>query len=848
MWKMKLQRHSLRILIVKVNALEYICEKISQSDDFNYKYESLIKLSSSLVFPNNTDKSNINLNINDQNKILKYCDFLSSSDKSKNKNLALKLIALIDQVVDENEYKDLVKKSVLNKFGLFSAVDVFSSDEVEISATTSIISEIRKIRQAISGTDEIYTNNQYDLFNEILTEKYFSFSGPTSIGKSFLIKNCAIKLSNNYKNIIFILPTKVLLDEFIISFRKIINEQKIDNINIGKTISKLRKDKNNILVLTQERYNSLLYNPEYLDVKIDILFVDEAHKLLEKNNKRAITLFKVIKKSLTKFPEIKLIFSCPIISNPEALLDIFDLDQGNSRTIKESPVSQNLYLIDIGKKKYNYFDTITNKVIEMNFDRCYSSDLDLIKSIGANSDSNLIYLSSKQTCINTAIIFKNYLLSLGEKETNDEELINESNLISDFIHSEFSLTELLKYRIAFHHGGLPPFIRRRIEDLYAKRKIKYIFCTSTLLEGVNLPTKNVFIYPFKISNTNESSKLNFWNLAGRAGRYKNELTGNIFCINNPVDGFDKDQIFSKNEVKLDNNLNNILASDRKVLNYLNNDVQNPTQSVVQYSNILLSEILTYQNNKEIGPNLLTTKDSNRLKIIESGLEYLKQNNMNDIDVSVFSENHTINSEIQSRAYKYAKDIKNTLTSFKKEDFVRYTKLINDIYGIFNNKYIYTVQNIAYSWVIGKSINNIINDSIKYSKFVYINREKFDFDTNNPDHINTKISDVILTLENDIGFKLETSVNHFFQLCKSIHGEELAGINLAKFLEYGTTNSKNMAIQEYGFSRIASYQLLKNYSAYLNFDQNDDLRSIDLKNIIKNSEEDILLNREAKWLT
>ena len=60
---------------MKVNALEYICEKISQSDDFNYKYESLIKLSSSLVFPNNTDKSNINLNINDQNKILKYCVF-----------------------------------------------------------------------------------------------------------------------------------------------------------------------------------------------------------------------------------------------------------------------------------------------------------------------------------------------------------------------------------------------------------------------------------------------------------------------------------------------------------------------------------------------------------------------------------------------------------------------------------------------------------------------------------------------------------------------------------------------------------------------------------------------------
>lgn len=198
----------------------------------------------------------MNLNPNDQNKILKYCDFISS-EKSLNKNLALKLIALIDGLTKEDDYKELIKKSILTKYGLFSAVDVFSPTRIETSATASIISEIRKIRQAITGTNEVYTNNQYDLYRDILNEKYFSFSGPTSIGKSFLIKNCAIQLSKNYKNIIFILPTKALLDEFIISFRKIINEQNIKDLNIGKTISKLRRDKNNILILTQERYNSL---------------------------------------------------------------------------------------------------------------------------------------------------------------------------------------------------------------------------------------------------------------------------------------------------------------------------------------------------------------------------------------------------------------------------------------------------------------------------------------------------------------------------------------------------------------------------------------------------------------
>lgn len=832
---------------MKVNALEYICEKIADSEDFNDKYQNLIRLSSNTIFPNNTSDNNLYLNIKDQNKILKYCDFLSSSETEKNRNLALKIVALIDEVAIETDYKELIKKSVLNKFGLFSAAEIFSSKEVETSATTRIISDIRRIRQTIAGSNEIYTNNQYNLYNDILNEKYFSFSGPTSIGKSFLIKNCAIQLSQKYKNIVFILPTKALLDEFIISFRKLINEQKIENLNIGKTISKLRRDKNNILVLTQERYNSLLYSSEFSDICIDIIFVDEAHKLLEKNNKRSITLFKVINKSISKFPEMKIIFSCPIISNPDILFNIFNIKEGVSKAIKESPVAQNLYSIDIGEKIFQYFDTITNKIINIDQERIYTNDFQFIYSVGMKSDSNLIYFSNKQDCINKAIAFKEYLLSNSQEVTEDEELIGESELISDFIHNEFSLAELIKYKVAFHHGGLPTFVRKRIEDLYAKRKIKYIFCTSTLLEGVNLPTKNVFIYPFKVTSKDESTKLSFWNLAGRAGRYKNELTGNIFCINNLNDSFNKKEILSKNEVELSNNLTKTLLSDKKILNYLNDQVQKPDASVVQFSTIILSEILSYRKTNELGPNLLSIPIAKRPKIIEAGESYIVRKNINDINISVFSENHTINSDIQSIAFSYAKNSRNILTNFKRVEFFKYIEMINNIYNIFKSEVLFVYQGIAYSWVRGKSIKEIINDSIKYSNKVSINYRWVDFDKENPEHINSKISQIISNLEHDIGFKLETSVNHYYQLCKSLHGEDGAGINLAKYLEYGTTNPKDMAVQEYGFSRVASIQLLKNYSNYLKFDANDELLSIDLKNIIRDSKDNILLNREAKWL-
>ena len=105
-----------------------------------------------------------------------------------------------------------------------------------------------------------------------------------------------------------------------------------------------------------------------------------------------------------------------------------------------------------------------------------------------------------------------------------------------FIHDEYYLTKFLEKRIAYHHGQLPHIIRNLIEKLFRDGEINFIFCTPTLVEGVNMPTKNIFINCDKKIRLNKDKTFNpnkiiaFWNLAGRAGRYRKELSGNIFCI------------------------------------------------------------------------------------------------------------------------------------------------------------------------------------------------------------------------------------------------------------------------------------------------------------------------------
>ena len=77
-------------------------------------------------------------------------------------------------------------------------------------------------------------------------------------------------------------------------------------------------------------------------------------------------------------------------------------------------------------------------------------------------------------------------------------------------------------------GYLPSTIRARIESLYKDGKIRTLFCTSTLLEGVNLPADNLFITSHK--NGGDMSPVDFRNLMGRVGRIEFNLYGNVFLV------------------------------------------------------------------------------------------------------------------------------------------------------------------------------------------------------------------------------------------------------------------------------------------------------------------------------
>jgi hypothetical protein len=73
-------------------------------------------------------------------------------------------------------------------------------------------------------------------------------------------------------------------------------------------------------------------------------------------------------------------------------------------------------------------------------------------------------------------------------------------------------------------------IRSEVERLFRSGKIRFLVCTSTLIEGVNLSCRTIVLRGPRKGIGHPREPHDFWNLAGRAGRWGNEFQGNIICI------------------------------------------------------------------------------------------------------------------------------------------------------------------------------------------------------------------------------------------------------------------------------------------------------------------------------
>src|SRR5690606_14848438 len=82
-----------------------------------------------------------------------------------------------------------------------------------------------------------------------------------------------------------------------------------------------------------------------------------------------------------------------------------------------------------------------------------------------------------------------------------------------------------------HDGALQKHITSTVIDYFNKEMINFLFCTTTIIEGVNTSAKNIIFFDGTKGLNTKIDYFDYSNIKGRAGRLMIHYTGTIYNFN-----------------------------------------------------------------------------------------------------------------------------------------------------------------------------------------------------------------------------------------------------------------------------------------------------------------------------
>ena len=441
-----------------------------------------------------------------------------------------------------------------------------TASDMRLLSDASIVQHYRsKVR-----SNNILDKSQQEVidFFQSLERKRMLVSAPTSYGKTFIMREILFLNKERYNNVLLVFPTVALLRENALNMEDM-NREKGMGYNVIKSIdSEIDIDARNIFVFTPERAMQLLAN--YPELCLNFFFYDEMYKIDEDY------CYDEIDESDEEKANMKNSFSNKVSFLDEARAKTFRIclyllskrveeyylagpnlkqeqfSYGMKRYLDENHISvkemefeptKRIQVNAYGKRIAEDYSDIayieTPESFELS-DKVYERICDVVKYITDKGyGATMLYCTTpgkaNQYATKLAKNHQGKVIQDKQFRVFLEHLRRNYNI--DGSIDEWSFVSVLEKGFGMHHGKMPKYIQKEILDLFNRKVFELLFCTSTIVEGVNTNAKNMVILNHT-KGRKDLTVFDFKNIVGRAGRYYHNFVGRFFLVDKELKKFE----------------------------------------------------------------------------------------------------------------------------------------------------------------------------------------------------------------------------------------------------------------------------------------------------------------------
>jgi hypothetical protein len=381
--------------------------------------------------------------------------------------------------------------SMLN--GLLAAYGLFPYLDTESATLSEALAYEAHRPLDYDNEGVVFHRMQADVYQKLLDGESVILSAPTSFGKSLVLD--AVAASGRFNNIAVVVPTLALIDET----RRRLSRLR-ENYKIVTHPSQSLGDRN-IIVMTQERLLEVDVLPD-----LDLFMIDEFYKLDGESEEHRSGLLNQALRRLMKRSRAFYMAGPNVKALAETLPENF------TATFTATD-----------------FTTVTTNVRILPKPPRGEEIPALVEVCGNLDGPTLIYCSSPEKTRRVAAAVLD--AGLG---TDCSELQDAAGWIADEYHPDWLVVRALREGIGIHHARLPRWLGQYTVGAFNDGHLRFLVCTSTLIEGVNTSAKNVVVFDHQIGRRRRAlDYFTYSNIAGRSGRMQRHFVGEVFVFREP---------------------------------------------------------------------------------------------------------------------------------------------------------------------------------------------------------------------------------------------------------------------------------------------------------------------------